>query len=101
MLFALGRTTVSFAAMLQTLLFLDECAVTRFLNCLTELEEIDQAKKDWDDIKDTPKLASMTAWPTWVKLFTTYLSQHRSIVTGTQLADVIHDNDEVAPHDLA
>ncbi|KAI2494620.1 hypothetical protein MHU86_19898 [Fragilaria crotonensis] len=79
----------------------DERAVTRFLNRLTELEEIDRAKKDGDDTKDPPKLASMTAWPTWVELFTTYLSQHRSVVAGTPLVYIIRDNDEVAPDDLA
>jgi len=79
----------------------DERATTRFLNRLTELEEIDRAKKDGDDTKDPPKLASMTGWPTWVELFTTYLSQHRSVVAGTPLAYVIRDNDEVAPDDLA
>jgi hypothetical protein len=68
---------------------------------LTELEEIDRAKKDGDDTKDPPKLASMTAWPTWVELFTTYLAQHRSVVAGMPLAYVIRDNDEVAPDDLA
>ena len=79
----------------------DERAVTRFLNRLTELEEIDRAKKDGDDMKDPPKLGSMTAWPTWVELFTTYLAQHRSVVAGTPLVYVIRDNDEVAPDDLA
>ena len=79
----------------------DERAVTRFLNRLTELEEIDRARKDGDETKDPPKLASMTAWPTWVELFTTYLAQHRSVVAGTPLAYVIRDNDEVAPDDLA
>ena len=80
----------------------DERAVTRFLNRLTELEEIDRARKDGDETKDPPKLASMTAWPTWwVKLFTTYLAQHRSVLAGTPSAYVIRDNDEVAPDDLA
>jgi hypothetical protein len=80
----------------------DERTVTRFLNRLTELEEIDRARKDGDKRKDQPKLASMTAWPTWwVKLFTTYLAQHRSVLAGTPSAYVIRDNDEVAPDDLA
>jgi hypothetical protein len=80
---------------------IDERAVTRFLNRLTELEEIDRARKDGDETKDPPKLASMTAWPTWVELFTTYSAQHRSVVAGTPLAYVIRDNDEVAPDNLA
>jgi hypothetical protein len=79
----------------------DDRAVTRFLNRLTELEEIDWARKDGDETKDPPKLASMTAWPKWVKLFTTYLAQHRSVVAGTLWAYVIRDNNEVAPDDLA
>ena len=79
----------------------DEHAVTRFLNRLTELEEIERAKKDGDELKDPPKLASMTAWPTWVELFTTYLAQHRSVVAGMPLVYVIRDNDDVIPDDLA
>ncbi len=65
------------------------------------MEEIDRARKDGDKTKDPPKLASMTAWPTWVELFTTYLAQHRSVVAGTPLTYVIRDNDEVAPDNLA
>jgi hypothetical protein len=80
----------------------DERATTRFLNRLMELEEIDRAKEDGDDTKDPPKLALMTAWPRWVERLTTYLSQHRSVVAGTPLAyNVIRDNDEVAPDNLA
>ena len=58
----------------------DERAVTRFFNRLTELEEIDRAKKDGDETKDPSKMALMTAWSMWVELFTTYLAQHRSVV---------------------
>ena len=79
----------------------DERATSRFLGRLTEIEEIARAKKDGDDIKEPPKLALMTAWPTWLELFTTYLSQHRSVVAGTPLTYIIRGNDEVAPDDLA
>jgi len=79
----------------------DERTTTRFLNRLTELEEVTRAKKDGDDTKDPPKLTSMTGWPTWVELFTTYLSQHRSVVAGTPLVYIIRDNDDVTPEDLA
>ncbi|KAI2502118.1 Reverse transcriptase (RNA-dependent DNA polymerase) [Fragilaria crotonensis] len=43
----------------------------------------------------------MTAWPTWIELFMTYLAQQRSVVAGTPLVYVIRDNDEAAPDDLA
>lgn len=79
----------------------DDRTTTRFLNRLSELEEIAQAKKDGNEGKEPPKLASMAAWPTWVELFTTYLAQHRSAVAGTPLTYAIRDTDEVAPADLA
>jgi hypothetical protein len=79
----------------------DERTTSRFLNRLTELEEIARAKKDGDDTKEPPTLSLMTSWPTWIELFMTYLSQHRSVVAGTPLVYVIRDKDEVAPDDLA
>ena len=79
----------------------DDRTMTRFLNRLSELEEVAQAKKDGNDAKEPPKLASMTAWPTWVELFITSLAQHRSAVAGTPLTYVIRDKDDVAPDDLA
>ena len=79
----------------------DERTSLRFLNQLTELEEIARAKKDGDDAKEPPKLMLMTAWPTWIELFMTYLAQQRSVVAGTPLVYVIRDNDEAAPDDLA
>ena len=75
--------------------------VARFLNRLTELEEIARAKKDGDEVKEPPKLASMSSWPTWLELFTTYLAQHRSVVAGTPLVYVIRDKDEVSDEDMA
>ena len=75
--------------------------IARFLNRLTELEEIARAKKDGDEVKEPPKLASMTSWPTWLELFTTYLAQHRSVVAGTPLVYVIRDKDEVSDEDMA
>lgn len=71
-----------------------------------ELAEIDWAKKDGDmhKTKDpAQKLSLMTAWPMWVKLFTTYEPQeHRSVVVaGMLLAYDISDNDEVATDNLA
>ena len=68
---------------------------------MTELEEIARAKKDGDNTKEPTKLMKMTAWPTWVELFTTFLVQHRSVVAGTPLSYVIRDKDEVVPDDLA
>jgi len=79
----------------------DDRVMTRFLNRLSELEEVAQAKKEDNEGKEPPKLASMTAWPTWVELFTTYLAQHRSAVAGTPLTYVIRDTDETSPDDLA
>jgi hypothetical protein len=78
-----------------------ERIVARFLNRLTELEEIARAKKDGDEVKEPPKLASMGSWPTWLELFSTYLAQHRSVVAGTPLTYVIRDKDEVSDEDKA
>jgi hypothetical protein len=77
--------------------------VARFLNCLTEFEEIARAKKDGDEFKEPPKLVSLTSWPTWLEfLFTNYLAQHaRSVVACTPLVYVIHDKDEVSDEDMA
>ncbi len=58
----------------------DERTTSRFLNRLTELEEIARVQKDGDDTKEPPKLTLITSWPTWIELFMTYLSQHRSVV---------------------
>jgi hypothetical protein len=76
-------------------------AITRFLKRLTELEEVAVAKKDGDEKKDPPKLASMSGWPTWVELFHTFLAQHRSAVAGTPLSYIIREKDDVATEDLA
>ena len=78
-----------------------ECNVAHFLNHLTELEEFARAKKDGAEVKEPPKLASMSSWPTWLELFSTYLAQHRSVVAGTPLIYLIRDKDEVSDEDKA
>ena len=76
-------------------------AITRFLHRLTELEEVDVAKKDGGEKKDPPKMASMSGWPTWVELFQTFLAQHKSAVAGTPLSYIIREKDAVTAEDLA
>jgi hypothetical protein len=57
-------------------------------------KDIDHAKRDGDKTKDNVKLAMITAWYIkWIKLFATYLVQHRSVAAGTLLAEVTRDND--------
>ena len=72
-----------------------------FLNRLTELEEVALAKKDSNEKKDLPKLASMSGWLTWVELFHTFLAWHKSAFDGTPLSYIIHDKDEVTDKDCA
>ena len=72
-----------------------------FLNRLTELEEVALAKKDSNEKKDLPKLASMSGWLTWVELFHTFLAWHKSAIAGTPLSYIIHDKDEVTDEDRA
>jgi hypothetical protein len=75
--------------------------VTHFLNRLTELEEVALAKKDGNEKKDPPKLASILGWLTWVELFHTFLAWHKSAIAGTPLSYIIRNKDEVTDKDCA
>jgi hypothetical protein len=81
--------------------FHDRVVTRVFLNRLTELEEVALAKKDGNEKKDLPKLASMSGWLTWVELFHTFLARHKSAIAGTPLSYIIHDKDEVTDEDCA
>ena len=59
------------------------------------------AKKDGNEKKDPPKLASMSSWLTWFELFHTFLAWHKSAIAGTPLSYIIRNKEEVTDKDRA